>query len=335
VRIRCGVERHPLRRDDLAGIAGTVAEGGNCRLAFHGGFTVVDARTGRILAHTYTIPRDRWKKGYAGASMWSTISIDTSTGYGYVGTGNPFDYQKEYKTANAIAKIDMNPHRATFGQVVDSYKGNVDRYFPQQLATCKGAAIPALECGNLDLDFGAAPNIMRTGNRTLVGDGQKSGVYHVIDAATMKPVWTLQVGVPSAVGGIVGTAAYDGTNIYGSHTIAGYLWSATKSSGSVNWVAPVGDGAHWGEPVTLANGIIYIVDLRGFLDAYDAATGAPLLQQPMELGSGGSPTFSWGGTTVARHTVYASVGIGATSAGTMFSSAQMPDGFVIAYRPQL
>ena len=41
------------------------------------------------------------------------------------------------------------------------------------------------------------------------------------------------------------------------------------------------------------------------------------------------PPLSWGGVTVARNTVFASVGVGLTSAGL----PSMPNGFVIAYRP--
>ena len=58
-----------------------------------------------------------------------------------------------------------------------------------------------------------------------------------------------------------------------------------SASGGLRWASPVADGAHWGEPVSVANGIAYTVDLKGFLDAYDAATGAPLLHRPIALGS--------------------------------------------------
>jgi hypothetical protein len=64
------------------------------------------------------------------------------------------------------------------------------------------------------------------------------------------------------------------------------------------------------------------VDLRGALDAFDAATGAPLLSHPMQLDTGGSPSNSWGGVSIARNTVYAAVGVTA-----------LPTGYVIAYRP--
>ncbi len=306
-------------------------------------------RAGHIIGHTFAIPDKDWEQGDgdAGAAIWSTIAIDPATGFGYVGTGNPFNYEEEHEQTNAILKIDMRRTRRNgapnqkLGRIVGSYKGDVEEYFPQiaentscDEETVTGFFLAGFECARLDVDFGAAPNLFRdrTG-RTLVGEGQKSGVYHVVDPRTMEPIWTQVVGFPSLVGGIVGTPAYDGTAIYTPHTIGGYLVALDRDDGSHRWASPTADGVHWGNPVTSANGVLYTVDLKGFLDAYDAATGAPLLHRPLSLGAntGVWPTFSWGGVTVARNTVYASVGVGLTSAGEEFPS--MPDGFVIAYRP--
>ena len=41
----------------------------------------------------------------------------------------------------------------------------------------------------------------------------------------MAPVWKTPVGMPSAVGGIVGSTAVDASGIYGPVTTGGYLWS--------------------------------------------------------------------------------------------------------------
>jgi len=306
------------------------------------------ATGGRVLAHSFAIPDDDWDagEGDAGGAIWSTISIDPASGFGFVGTGNPFNYEEEHANTNAIVKFDLrrivgglpNPG---FGQLAGSYKGEIEEYFPEisENYSCDeddyvGFFVAGFECGRLDLDFGASPNLFRTrSGRLLVGAGQKSGVYHALDPVTMDGVWKQIMGVPSLVGGIVGTAAYDGTSLYVPHTLAGYLAALDRDGGGVRWASPTADAVHWGNPVTSANGIIYTVDLKGFLDAYDAATGAPVLHRPLWLGAntGASPTLSWGGATVARNTVYASVGVGLTSAGDGFPS--MPNGFVIAYRP--
>src|SRR5947209_20255279 len=111
----------------------------------------------------------------------------------------------------------------------------------------------------------------------MVGASQKSGVYHAFSATTMKQAWKSIVGPPSSVGGIVGSTAYDGRSIYGPITLGGYVWSLDRASGSPRWLAPIGDGAHWGDPVAVADGVVYTVGLSGFLDAYDSATGVSLL----------------------------------------------------------
>ncbi|MDQ1438910.1 MAG: hypothetical protein QOK43_2539 [Acidimicrobiaceae bacterium] len=338
------------------GVSGSAAEGDDAtRFDFRGVSVLVQAGAagGRVLAHTYSIPDDRWKQGTAnaGGAIWSTISIDAdpsspTRGFGFVGTGNPFNYDSEDPNTNAVLKIDLRRtvggmQNPALGSIVGSYKGDVEEYFPalSDKASCDendpvGLFLAGFECGRLDLDFGAAPNLFvdRLGRRT-VGVGQKSGVYHAFDPVTMQPRWKQLMGVPSAVGGIVGTAAFDGTALYVPHSIAGYLAALDRDTGTPKWASPSADGVHWGNPVTSANGVVYSVDLKGFLDAYDSGTGAPLLHRPMSVGAntGAAPTFSWGGVSVAHNTVYASVGVGLTSAAAGLPA--MPDGFVIAFRP--
>ncbi|MHB8512676.1 MAG: outer membrane protein assembly factor BamB family protein [Actinomycetota bacterium] len=319
---------------------------------------------GDMIQKIWSIPPSDWKKGYAGASQWGTISIDPETGYGYEGTGNPFNYNAESPRSNAILKIDLNLSRSTFGTVVASYKGDIEEQVQQVAGAIPcdqidqaGGSAAGLSCAHLDLDFGATPNIVRDATgRKLIVEGQKSGVVHFVDADTMQGVTKVRLGVGSAVGGMVGSAATDcdltvpaNCQVFGSHTIGGYLYDIDTTA-TPHWVTPTLDGAHWGNPVTLANHIIYTVDLKGFLDAYDAGTGAPLLHRPLQLPgvivNTGTPSvqrtgdletipnppLSWGGTTVARHTVYLSTGVGLSQAD-LPTSGSMPDGFVMAFRP--
>lgn len=332
----------PIAFDGLvfAGWSGGAAELGDetDRYPFQGGFTLVDARSGRLVKKTYTIrPPDKNpnkpKDKFAGGAIWSTPAIDADAKYAYAGTGNPFRPQKEHKYTNAILKIDLDRNRPTFGEIVDHYKGTVDEYFPgvDELPCFDIPGNPPPyypqgvgSCGDLDLDFGAAPNLFRHKGRLVVGEGQKSGIYHVANAENMKRVWTAFAGPPTAVGGIVGSTAFDGDAIYGPVTAPGYLWSLDAMSGTQRWVSPTADGAHWGNPVAYANGVVYTVDLKGFLDAYEARTGAPLLHFPMAFGAQSSdPMLSWGGVSIARNTVYAAVGI-----------TGLDNGYVVAFRPR-
>jgi polyvinyl alcohol dehydrogenase (cytochrome) len=328
----------------LEGVSGGSAElGGEAdRYAFQGSMNLVETgtsprsttRAGQVLRKTWTIqaPTAKPKNDFAGAGIWSTPAVDPAARVAYVGAGNPFRPQADHAHADAVLKFDIDRASPRFGQVVASYKGIVDEYFPQfsQLPCFDIPGNPAPyypqglgQCGDLDLDFGASPNLFTLpGGRKVVGAGQKSGVYHVMDAATMKPVWTQLVGPPSAVGGIVGSTAVAGGAVFGPITVGGYLWSVDQAAGAHRWVAPVGDGAHWGNPVSTANGVVYTVDFRGFLDAYDAATGVSLLHRSLLIGGPLAPTLSWGGVSIARGTIYAAVGM-----------SGLPDGQVVALRP--
>jgi polyvinyl alcohol dehydrogenase (cytochrome) len=329
----------PMVFDGLVfeGVSGGAAELGDetDRYAFQGSFVILDAATGAVLRKTWTIhPPGRPKDAFAGAGIWSTPAIDPAARVAYVGTANPFQPRAEHPHADAVLKIDLDRRSPTFGQILAHYKGLVDEYLPV-LGRLPCVDIPGNPppyypqgvgaCGDLDLDFGAAPNLIRgPGGRLLVGAGQKSGIYHVFRADTMEGVWTSLVGPPSSVGGIVGSTAYDGRAIYGPITLGGYLWSITADRGRLRWLAPVADAVHWGNPVAYANGVVYTADLKGFLDAYDARSGLPLLHRPIALGAGTgpNPVLSWGGVSVARGTVYAAVGI-----------TGLATGFVVAFRP--
>ena len=323
------------------GVSGGAAEldEEETRYAFQGSFVLLETQddpqrgrvAGTILRKTWTVHGPEIEDGYAGATIWSTPAIDPESKTGWVGTGNPFQPEKEHAHANAIVKLDFDRESETFGQIVGSYKGDVDEYIPLD-APCTdlpGNPPPYYPqglggCMQLDLDFGSSPNLMRDADgRLLVGVGQKSGVYHVMDAETMEPVWKQIVGFPSAVGGIVGSTAVANGAVYGPITVAGYLWSLDQRTGLHRWVSPIADGAHWGNPVAVANGIVYTVTTTGLLNAYEATTGALLLSRPMALDvAPGDPPISWGAVSVARNTVYATVGMSA-----------LPNGYVIAYRP--
>lgn len=320
----------------LVGVSGGAAELGDTadRYAFQGSLVFLDAASGALVKKTWTIHSpEAADDGFAGAAIWSTPAVDPVGKVAFVGAGNPFQYEHEHPNTNAVLRFDLDRSSATFGEITGSYKGTVDEYIPQfSELPCQQAPVKnpvsypqgVGACGDIDLDFGASPNLFAgSDGQLLVGVGQKSGVYHVFEAATMAPAWTALVGPPTSVGGIVGSTAFDGAGIYGPVTVPGHVWSVGYD-GRYRWASPTGDGAHWGNPVAVANGIVYTVDLKGFLDAYDARTGAPLLHRPIAVGSGtGSDLVaSWGGVSIARNTVYAAVGI-----------SGLPDGFVVAFRP--
>jgi polyvinyl alcohol dehydrogenase (cytochrome) len=299
-----------------------------------GGFALINAKTGEVVKETPTIPASAQEEGYAGGGMWSTPAVDPKTKYAYWGAGNPSSKEKQYRTTDAILKIDVNPRRATFGQIVASYEGNVDQYTQtlQELShspACEASNNEEVPyplddpvCGQLDLDFGAAANLFTTASGTkVVGDLQKSGVYHVANAATMTPVWSTIVG-PSCFACNADSTAFDGGSVYGVATPGGDMFSLDRSSGSLGWVGPIADGTHY-QSVSAADGVVWTVDGDSDLDGFEASTGVPLVRRPLSADAGAPvANLTSSGVAIAEHELVVAAG------GASYAAAP---GYVIAY----
>jgi hypothetical protein len=298
-----------------------------------GGFSLINAKTGEVVKTTPTIPPAAQAEGYAGGGLWSTPAYDPATKYLYWGAGNPNSKTKQYLTTDAILKIDVNPSRATFGQIVASYEGNVDQYTAtlQELSHSPACEATANEvpdpldnpvCGQLDLDFGAAANLFTTNNGTkVVGDLQKSGVYHVANAKTMGPAWTALVG-PSCFACNAASTAFDGSSVEGVATPGGTMFSLNRGTGATNWLSPVADGLHY-QSISAADGVVWTVDGAANLDGFDAASGQPLVRRPLSADAGApvaNQTSS--GVAIAEHRLFVAAG------GASYAAAP---GHVIAY----
>jgi polyvinyl alcohol dehydrogenase (cytochrome) len=299
-----------------------------------GGFALINAKNGEVARETPTVPQSAQEEGYAGGGIWSTPAYDPKTKYAYWGTGNPNSKTKQYKTTDAIVKIDVNPLRTTFGQIVATYEGNVDQYTqaleelshsPACEASNKEEAPYPLDdpvCGQLDLDFGAAANLFTTPSGTkVVGDLQKSGVYHVADAKTMSPVWSTIVG-PSCFACNADSTAFDGNSIYGVATPGGDMFSLAHGNGATNWVSPIADGTHY-QSVSQADGVVWTVDGDSNLDGIEASTGKPLVRRPLSADAG-EPVVNLtsSGVAIAENALFVAAG------GASYAPAT---GHVIAY----
>lgn len=245
-----------------------------------GSVVAIVERSGRIRWRTFTVP-----PGSDGAAVWSTPAIDTRTGRLFVGTGNNY-HDPATDTEDSILAID-----AGNGRILDHFQATSGDTF----------SLPGNPVGP-DEDFGASPNlIVGPGGRPLVGEGQKSGTYWALDRRTLRPVWKAAAGPGSAVGGFLGSTAFDGSRIYGANTVSGQVVSLTRG-GSTAWQSADAGGLHW-SPTTIANHVLYTADASGFVTARDPATGAIVGKLPL-----GAPTF--GGIAAAHGALYVSVGIG-------------------------
>jgi len=300
---------------------------GNADAAEHerGGFVLLDAATGTVVKKTFVIGDDDFAAGYAGAGIWSTPAIDTSGGYAYTGTSNPHNPQMEHPRSDSILKIDLDRDRATFGEIVASYKGVNDTLVPgaadQPVCDTKPDVYYSysfsVTCLAVDLDFGASPNLFADSAGNLrVGELQKSGVYHIIDAQNMASVARTPVGVPCFACNAA-SSAFSGGQAFVAGGPPGEMVAVGGDDGLPAWASPIAGGFTY-NPVSVANGVVWSVDSSGFLDAFDASTGAPVLKRRLQddTGVAMNETTTSSGIAIARNTLYTA----ATS-------------FVLAYRP--
>jgi polyvinyl alcohol dehydrogenase (cytochrome) len=269
---------------------GTSGELGDPQLPLRGAVVALDAASGAVRWRTYMVP-----PGFSGAPVWSTPTIDATTGRLYVGTGNAYN-PPVADTTDAIVALD-----AGSGAIVDHFQATAGDAF----SGSDSAAGP-------DYDFGASANLITGADgRKLVGEGQKDGTYWALDRATMDPVWSQPTGPGTQVGGIIGSTAYDGTRIYGPDTPAGEQWALT-TAGAPAWLSADGGPLHF-NPTTVANGVVYSTDMSAVLTVREASRGAILLKLPL-----GGPAY--GGVSVAGGYVFAETG------------TQGDSGYVMGYR---
>jgi outer membrane protein assembly factor BamB len=276
-------------------------------------------RGGTALETRWTITDKEYKKDFHGASVWCSAAVDVKQMYIYACGGNPHSEGKEARYANSLLKIDGNPRRRTFGDIVDHYKGRTDQYVSgaDRQAVCENFAdettvlVWSLGCLMLDLDFGASPNLFRDADgRLVLGDLQKAGVYHAIYTDHMAPAWQTTISAPcfscNATSG-----AYANGRIYTVGSPIGHMVGiGTKKSneGRLQWAYPLHDGIHY-QSVSTANGVVYVIDGLGNLNMVNADTGVPLMRRPMSIDVGNSAVDAASqGVAIARNQVYAATG---------------------------
>ncbi|HEX6354325.1 PQQ-binding-like beta-propeller repeat protein [Actinophytocola sp.] len=265
---------------------------------FRGHLDSLDANTGELKWRHYTVPEPQqvgtWPSGAArfepsGAGVWSSPVIDPRTGTVFVGTGQ--NYTGSAGDFDTLLALDARTGGVRWkNQVTEADTWRVLCNDPDPTGYCPGLA----DGTALDYDIGATPNIFRVGDRTLVGVGQKVGVYHVFDARTGEVVWRRQLGEPwpsGGIGGIQWGASYDGRWLYIPTYYAdpGTLFAVDPANGDVKWQTeapadgcttggagqfpnPLCAPAH-GAPATSSPGLAWVGGVDGKLRAYDAADG--------------------------------------------------------------
>lgn len=309
---------------------------------FRGSTLALNADTGQIMWKTWLVPDNHGQPcttqgppagcGYSGGAVWDTPAVDLKTRQVFVGTGNNYtapDSANACKEAadashasdaactspddlfDAVVSLNLDDGHIVWASKVEGWDAwNVAcALFPLGGTWCPSIESP-------DYDFGGAgPNLITSRGRSLVGVGQKSGIYWAFDEATGQVVWQTLVGPGSSLGGIEWGTAYDGKSIYvpnanpffTPHTLAdgtttfGGTWAALDpATGAIQWqVAAPNNQAALG-PASTAHGVVYVGSMApsgNNMFALDASTGQTLWSFP----AGGSVNA---GPAIVRGTLY-------------------------------
>lgn len=274
---------------------------------FRGKLVALDANTGAEAWHYYTVEQAQPtgfnsigtpQFGPAGAAVWSTPAIDPFTNTIYFGTGQNYSNPASSRSDSLIA-LNLNTGAERWVKQLkpnDTWNLSCN---PENIGLPPGAGpnCPTLNSNDKDYDV-QSPNIFFAviGNqlRKLIGVGQKSGVYHALDAATGAIVWQRQLSV-GGIGGLAGIqwgTSWDGERIYVATHDAnpGTLFALNPSNGQVIWSKPNPANGCDGKPgrpqcrlalpaaTTTVPGVVFQGSWDGHLRAHDSRNGNILWQ---------------------------------------------------------
>jgi polyvinyl alcohol dehydrogenase (cytochrome) len=283
---------------------------------FRGAVVALNAQTGDILWRSYGLPDNGGVPGrFAGAAIIGPPAVDLSNGLVYANFGNPYSEPASVAACNAAAPNGFSESCEPPGVywksavALDLQTGAPQWSYRVQghdpwLRAC-GSQPPivtwcAPEADGEKWDLGGSgPNVLRIRDgghwRDVVGIGEKSGVYVLLDAKTGAFVWNTLVGPGGDQGGMEWGTATDGDRIYAAitnHHLIPYRlmpsgtpatagsWAALDAvTGRIVWQTADPQNVRDLAPLTTANGVVYAASMAltgNQMYALDAATGAVL-----------------------------------------------------------
>lgn len=281
-----------------------------------GSVVLLDPRDGRVVWQTYMISDAEHAAGASGASVWSTPTYDRQLGLVYATTGQNFS-EPATGASDAVLALD-----ATTGAI---------RWVNQRLPNdIWNVRYPQGPPDHPDYDIGDSAQVYTLpSGQKVVGAGQKSGFFHVLDAATGAEVAVEQFVPGGGNGGLFADSAVADGIVFANGSdwlapnppVTGSLVAFTGDASQELWRFDVAGTANM-SGVAVANGVVYFESYQGgTLYALNAATGAPLAA--IAIGPSAS------GPSVDRGQVYAGTGEPFT---LVFTGTPAP-GSVVALAP--
>jgi polyvinyl alcohol dehydrogenase (cytochrome) len=296
----------PLVYNGRVYIGVSTSEGGTARnpsypcCSHRGQVVALNAANGTVDWRYYTVPQPQqvgtWPSGAAkfspsGGSVWAVPVVDPGTRTIFVGTGN-----------NATGFEGDTDSMLALDATNGSLRWRQQVTHPDTItAACTLVTAPNEYCPGkgtyaLDTDIGATANVFTVRGRTIVGVGQKGGMFHAFDARTGAIVWQTQLDTPDpgsndpGGGGVEWGSAYDGKYIYAATQRGkpGTLFALDPSDGHIVWQTPYpSDGCTTGgaaayptqcelaftPAVSATPGLLYEGGADGKMRIFSSATG--------------------------------------------------------------
>jgi polyvinyl alcohol dehydrogenase (cytochrome) len=259
-----------------------------------GSIAALDAKTGKWLWRTYTIPEaakmtgktslgvETW--GPSGAAAWTSPTIDTKLHAIYFGTGVNYS-QPATKTSDSVMALDTNTGRILWSQQLG--QGDVFNFgcTTDQKPNCP-------QNPGMDQDVGSSPMLKEiAGGKRVLVVGSKSGTIYALDPDQMgKELWKTKVAEGGSEGGVIWGGSSDGKNAYfaisdwnpAKAEAGGGVVALDLATGSKVWSTPAptpacakakGCSAAQPGPTTVIDGVVFAGSDDGHLRAYDTANG--------------------------------------------------------------
>lgn len=250
---------------------------------FRGSVALINPKNGDVVWQTYFVSEDEAAAGASGAPVWSTPTYDPQLGLIFVTTGNNYT-QPANGLSDSVVALD-----AETGAIVWS-----NQRYANDAWNILFPPFPPTP----DYDIGDSAQIYHLPDGTkVVGTGQKSGFFHVLDAATGDEIATRQFQVAAVgLGGLFADSAIAHGIVYAnsaSYPDFGEVIAFTGDTDLELWRFHVPNGGLTLSGVAVANGVVYFSAMDGKLYAVRASNGTALAQVPIGAHTSG-PSISGG-----------------------------------------